>query len=198
MNDEQTAARVTPVFRQTDYPGTPDSETEAQLADLFASLFPGVAEPAFDQGHAGVAIAALNPELALNLARISGFLAVELPWCARLDLRELAIQTVNRHFGCEYSFRSRISIAEAAGVSKQMQDALDEWQESPLFSSEQRLVIEYAHATVTGKVPQPLFDRIKHSFGEKGAVECTAIISFWAFWAMFLNATRPDDDARNI
>ena len=184
-------ARVTAVHRPGDYPD-PDEATRQDLAELFGHLFPGKADPEIDQSHAGVAIAALNPKLALNLSRLSAFIALELPWCQRRDLRELAIQAVNVHFGCDYSFRARIPNAEAAGISTEQQAALHDWQTSALFDDEQRLVIEYAHAVADGKVPEDLFARIVGRYGEKGTVELTAVVAFWSFWAMFLNATRPD------
>lgn len=185
-------ARVTAIFRPGDFPSErQDPKARQQLADLFGTLFPGVADPAFDEHHAGMAIAAQSPGLALMLARASGFIAGELPWSQRKDLRELAIQTVNHHFASHYSYRSRIAIGESVGITAEMQDALPNWKASGLFDDEQGLVIDYAKAVATGSVPQPLFDRVVTTFGEQGAVECTAVAAFWAFWALFLNATHP-------
>jgi ABC-type uncharacterized transport system ATPase subunit len=137
-------------------------------------------------------IAALNPKLALNLAKLSGFIALELPWCERRDLRELAIQSVNVHFKSAYSFKARKPTAEAAGISAEQQAALESWETSDLFEDEQRLVIAYAHAVASGAVPPEIFSRVADRYGEKGAVELTTVIAFWSFWAMFLNATRPE------
>jgi alkylhydroperoxidase family enzyme len=182
-------ARVTLINRPEHYPGTPDEATKADIAALFAALFPGEADPEINQFHAGVAIAAHNPKLALNLARMSGLIAGELGWCQRKDLRELAIQALNLHYRSDYSFRSRMATATACGISAEQQAALPDWRGSTLFDGEQRLTIEYAEAVVTGDVPEELFARVKAQWGEQGAVECTALIGFWAFWAMFLNAT---------
>lgn len=182
-------ARVTTIDKPEAYPGTPDEATRQDLADLFAAMFPGNPAPEIDKFHAGVAIAAHSPRLALNLAKLSGLIAGELGWCQRKDLRELAIQTLNLHFKSDYSFQCRAGIAADAGISHQQQAALSKWQTSSLFDAEQRLTIEYAGAVVTGNVPEPLFARVKAQWGERGAVECTALIGFWAFWAMFLNAT---------
>ncbi|MBW8785505.1 MAG: hypothetical protein JF593_12860 [Novosphingobium sp.] len=181
--------RVKPVFRPTD---VSDEAGRAAVTAMFAQLMPGVVAPAFDESHAGMAIAARNPQLALHLAKISGFLAGELPWSQRKDLRELAIQTVNRHYRCDYSFRARVPIAEAAGISRELQDSLGNWRASGLFDAEQRLVVEYAEGVVGGAVPAELFARAVTAFGEAGAVECTAVIAFWGFWAMLLNATAAD------
>ena len=182
-------ARVTTINRPGDYPGNPDAATSEDLAALFAGLFPGNPDPEINKFHAGVAIAAHNPKLALNLARLSGLIAGELGWCQRKDLRELAIQTLNLHYKSDYSFQCRAGIAADAGLSHEQQAALASWQSSSLFDEEQQLTIEYTNAVVTGAVPDELFARAKARWGELGAVECTALIGFWAFWAMFLNAT---------
>jgi alkylhydroperoxidase family enzyme len=184
-------ARVTAIRKPSEYPGTPDEVTRQDLAELFATLFPGVPDPAFDGTHDGLAIAAQNPKLALHLARLSGFIAGQLPWCQHRGLRELAIQALNLHFKSGYSFQSRVHHAEAAGISAVMLAALPFWKTSSLFDEEQRLTIEYTNAVVTGEVPEELFARVVRQFGEKGAVECTALVAFWSFWAMMLNATRP-------
>ncbi len=179
-------ARVKPVHRASDYQGDP-----AEISTLFATLFPGVEAPAFDGNHDGMAIAALNPKLALVLAQTSRFLALDLAWCARADLRELAILTVNLWYKSTYSLQSREATVRACGISDAMAAAVPDWRGSDLFDDEQRLVIEYSQAVVTGDVPAALFDRVVAAFGETGAVEFTSVVGFWSFWAMFLNATRP-------
>ena len=184
-------ARVTAVYRPGDHPDFRDGATAKELSDLFGYLFPNATAPQIDGAHDGIAIAAQNPTLALNLSKLSRFMALELTWSQRHDLRELAIQALNLHFNCDYSFNSRIRSAEAAGVSIDLQRALPNWRQSKLFNAEQKLVVEYTLAVVNGKVPDELFARVAAAFGEKGAVEFTAVVGFWAFWAMFLNATRP-------
>lgn len=179
--------RVKGIFRPSDYPGNP-AEAEA----LFAALCPGMSDPQIDRDHAGLAIAAHQPRLALLLSQLSRFLALDTGWGQRADLRELAIQTVNLHFGCGYGFAARMRPADAAWLSAEMLAALPFWRHSPLFDAEQRLVIEYAHAVASGDVPAPLFARIRDAYGERGAVECTSIIALWSFWAMMLNAMGPD------
>jgi alkylhydroperoxidase family enzyme len=184
-------SRVTAVYKPSDYPGTPDEQTRADLAELFGHMFPGVDDPEIDKPHSGVAIAALNPRLALMLSKLSGFAALQLEWSKRADLREIAIQTVNLHFKSDFSAQSRFKAWEAVGLSKDQLAALPYGRTTNLFDEEQRLVVEYAQAVVAGEVPEALFARVAERFGEKGAVECTAVIGIWSMWAMLLNATRP-------
>jgi alkylhydroperoxidase family enzyme len=184
-------SRVTAVHKPSDYPGAPDDKTREDLAALFGHMFPGVEDPEIDRAHSGVAIAALNPGLALHLSKLSGYAALQLGWTQRADLRELAIQTVNLHFESDYSAQSRYRAWEAAGLRLEQLAALPFWKTTPLFDDEQRLVIEYALAVVTGDVPEELFARVVARYGEKGAVECTAVVGIWSMWAMLINATRP-------
>ncbi|MFT3929130.1 MAG: hypothetical protein QM709_02430 [Spongiibacteraceae bacterium] len=181
--------RVRGVFKQNQYPYPLDEKTGSDLDELFSYLFSGNKTGEIDQSHIGVAIAAQNPRLALMLTQMSRFMALELPWCQRADLRELAIQTVNVHFRSDYSFNTRAKTALACGISIEQQHAIADYEQTNLFSPEQKLVIEYANAVVRGRVEDSLFARAKESFGEKAVVEMTSVIGLWSFWAMFLNAT---------
>jgi alkylhydroperoxidase family enzyme len=184
-------ARVTEIYKPSQYPGTPGEDTRQDLTELFQYLKPGASDPEIDERHAGIAIAAQNPQLALALAKLSGFIGGKLPWCQRQDLRELAIQTVNLHFKSDYAFNARIPNAAAGGIRTEMLAALPSWRTSGVFTAEQRLIIEYTHAVAAGEVSDELFARVVERYGEKQAVECTALIAFWSFWALFLNATHP-------
>lgn len=184
-------ARVTPIYRPEDYPGEPDAATRAGLADLFAHLRPGDPNPEIDRGHAGVAIAAQNPTLALHMAKMSAFIALELEWCQRRDLLELAIQTTHWHYKCDFSFEARLPYLERLGLNPHLLAALPYWRTSSLFDDEQRLVVEHTLAALSGDVPEELFARVVERFGEKGAVEFTTTVGWFALWAMLINATRP-------
>lgn len=183
--------RVTPVFAPADYPGSPDHETAQSLIALFSELFPQQEEPRIDETHTGLAIAAHSPKFALNLSRLTTDVALELGWSERPDLMELAIQAVNTHFNCSFSFETRLPRAEATGIGLERIAALPLWRTSRLFDDEQRLVLEFTHAAVTGTVPDELFVRIKDRYGEKGVVELTALIATFSLWAIMIGVTCP-------
>jgi alkylhydroperoxidase family enzyme len=184
--------RLTGIFKPSDYPGTPDETTQAGLATLFGTFFPGVEDPAFDDHHAGMAIAAHHPKFALELGMIGRTLILESGWGQRAVLRELAIAALNLHFKSDYSFQSRLPAVRRAGVPMELLAALPYWRTSPMFDAEQRLVIEYTMAVVTGDVPEDLFARVVAAFGEKETVEFTSIVGLWSMWAMLINAARPE------
>lgn len=184
-------SRIKPVFRPSDYPGTPDDQTRQDLGELFDALFPGVEDPEIDGPHTGMAIAAHSPKFALNLSRLTGCVVLSLPWCERRDLMELVIQSVNLHFKCDFSFETRLPYAETTGIGKERIAALPLWRTSSLFDEEQRLVIEYANAVVTGEVSDELTSRAVARFGERGTIEMSAVIGTFSLWAMLINSARP-------
>jgi len=185
--------RVRGVFKPADYSGPPDEATMRDLARLFDRICPGDPDPQFHGSQAGWAIlAAQSPKLALMVLELTEYIARETAWCGRRDLRELAIQTVNLHYRCEFSFRSHLAYARDAGVGAELLAAIPYWRTSSLFDDEQRLVIEYANAVLSGDVPDALFARAVEAYGEKGVIEFTSVVGCWSFWAMLLNATRPE------
>ena len=183
--------RVKPIWSVSDYPLGSDGSPDQDFAALFAKLFPGVEDPHIDDAHAGTAITALNPKLATHFADLSRFMALDLGWSKRADLRELAFATLHLQLRATYPFESRLAAAKACGLSAEQLAAIPLYERSTLFDDEQKLVIEYTRAVVACSVEDALFERVVARFGETGAVEFTAIVGFWSCWAMLLNAVRP-------
>jgi alkylhydroperoxidase family enzyme len=181
--------RVKCVYKPTDYPGSPDAATRQDLDDLFEHLSPG--QPKVEP-HSGYALLAQSPRLALNIARLGDYIVRDMPWTQRRDLRELAIQALNLHFKCDFSFQAHLHYAQAAGISLEQQAAIPYWRTSNLFNDEQRLVIEYSFAVAAADVPGELFSRVVEQYGERGTIEFTAAVAWWSFWDMILNAARPE------
>lgn len=182
------AARVRLVLRPGDHPAPAEREAEAAL---FAAVFPGKPDPEIDDNHLALAALAQNPALAQMAARMSGFLMLETAWGRRVDLRELVLQVVNRTLGCDYGAETRLGAARTAGLSDAQLAALAAGNDQP-FDDEQRLIIAHTRACLAGPVPAELFASVVERYGEQQAVECTAIIGLWTFWAIITNATRPD------
>ncbi len=131
-----------------------------------------------------MAVMAQSPKLALPAAKLSAAVIVGSDWGQRANVRELAFQTVASHFADRFSAEARRPNAEAAGLTPQQLAAIPDWQAATLFDEEQCLVIEYAQAVVTGRVPADLLARVVARYGEQEAVECSTAIAFWSFWAM--------------
>lgn len=191
---DKNNARVKPRFRPADYPAALNEAARRDVTALFNFLAPDAAAPEIDDAHMGLAIAALNPKLALNLAKMSVFMAQDLPWSPQPQLRELAIQAVNFRYHCGYTLRARRARAEALGLGADVLAAIPNWQSSALFSAAQRQVIAYTNAVISGNVHEILSKEMIDEYGETGVVELTAAIGWWSMWAMFINALRPDTE----
>jgi alkylhydroperoxidase family enzyme len=158
-------------------------------------MFPGQPDPQIPGNHSAFATVARNPQLALRLIKLSDYIVTEMPWTVQhRDLRELAIQTLNLHFKCDFSFQSHLRPARLLGISLEQQACLPFWRTANVFSEEQRLVIEYTLAVVAGDVPDELFARVVKQYGEQDALGLTVAVAWWSFWAMIINATGTDFD----
>jgi alkylhydroperoxidase family enzyme len=187
-------ARVKLVFKPSDYP-TPSEADKKALKELFDHMYPGQSNPEIPGKSSAFATVTQNPRLALLLVKLSDYIVGEMSWTAkRVDLRQLAIQTLNYHFKCHFSFQSHLRPAAAAGIRLEQQATIPFWDTVNTFNDEQRLVIEYTLAVVKGEVSDELFARVVKQYGEREAVEFTAGIAWWSFWAMIINATRTDFD----
>lgn len=181
--------RVQAVFRRADFqPSSGASEADADR--FFAAVAPG-ADGLIARDHAGMAIAGINPNLALQLGATSRLMALDLEFAKRADLRELAIQIAHLRCGSGFGFESRLAACRAAGLDNDQIATLALWRTSALFSEDQRLVMEYADAAFDRAIGDDLLARFVAAFGEKGAIECAAIVGFWTCWAIIIDVARP-------
>lgn len=182
--------RVRAVFQRSDF--LPDTGASHEDADaLFSQLASGKQDFVIPRDHAGMAVVGINPKLAMQMGAMSRFLALELTFSQRADLRELAIQVAHLKSGCGFGFESRLAAAKAAGISPEQLAVLALWRTTSLFDTEQRLVIEYAEAVCGHAVSDELLTRFVAVLGEKAAVECAAVVGFWTCWAMIINVAQP-------
>lgn len=184
-------ARLKIAHRPEDCGGTPRDAEE-----LFELFFRDGTERRFRGAQQGWGlIAAQDPQIAVAMVKLTRMIARRPFLAARPDLRELAVQTVNLHFRCEFSFRSHLTHLAQVGLTLETIAALPYWRTSELFDDEQKLVVEYSLALVAGYVPDELHERVTAAFGEPGAAELAFAVAHWSFWAIFLNAAQPDIDA---
>jgi alkylhydroperoxidase family enzyme len=165
------------------------------IEDLFRLLFPQGGERVLSGGQQGWGLlAAQDPQLAITLVKLTKMIAAGPFLAARPDLREIAVQAVNMHFRCEFSYRSHLNYLDKVGLSIGTIAALPYWRNSSLFDTEQKLVIEYSLAAVSGDVSDELHHRTAAVFGPRAVAELALAVSHWSFWAIFLNAAQPDID----
>jgi AhpD family alkylhydroperoxidase len=91
-------------------------------------------------------------------------------------LAELKAATLTQ---CEYCIDIGSHIAYRAGVSEEQLLALPRYRESPLFSDDEKLVLDYAVgvSSTPVSVSDELFERLRARFDESQVVELTNIIA---------------------
>jgi len=95
-------------------------------------------------------------------------------------LRSLVTVRVSQLNHCAFCVDINSATLAKRGVSMRKIEALPSWRESPLFSPEERLALEYAEAmTMTGAgVSDELRQRLKNQWTDDGIVELTGLIAF--------------------
>lgn len=104
-------------------------------------------------------------------------------------LRELAVLILMKRLDSEYGFVRHIEIAQRAGLTREQIDAIGSYQNSSLFSDNDKLILRYAEdLTMKAKVDDDLFARVEKLIGKKNILELTAATAFWNMMARNLNA----------
>lgn len=135
-----------------------------------------------------------SPELAGRTADLGTYVRFEST-LSDAD-RELAILTTAREFDCPYEWAMHQPIAVEAGVSDAALDVVSERRETDRLDDE-AVVIEYGRELFGERsVSDETFDAAFDRYGERGVVELTATMGYYAMIACVLNAfeVRPNAD----
>ena len=117
-----------------------------------------------------------------NLLRRFLALGGELRNGTALDpkLRELALMTVGRLTGAEYEFTHHWNLARRVGVSREQLEHLADFETSPLFNEQERLVQRYAlEATLNVKVTDATFEALRKSLDTRRLMEVVQNVAFY-------------------
>jgi alkylhydroperoxidase family enzyme len=117
-----------------------------------------------------------------NLLRRFLALGGELRNGTQLDpqLRELALLTVGRLTNAEYEFTHHWNIARRVGVAREKLEALADFENSPLFSDQERLVMRYAvEATENVKVSDATWNALTKFLDTRRMMELVQNVAFY-------------------
>ena len=105
-------------------------------------------------------------------------------------LKDLAATRVATRVGCQFCIDIGSALGRQAGVTEEQLRDFHNYRISPLFSDEERVVMEYAEELTKEQVqvPEELFARLREHFDEAQIVELTAAIAIENFRARFNNA----------
>jgi AhpD family alkylhydroperoxidase len=126
------------------------------------------------------------------------FLGVALPYgmidrkSSPIDpvLRSLVTVRVSQLNGCRFCVDLNSATLLRRGVDLEKVNALDNWQQSPLFTDTERIALEYAEAVTlrSSAIDDGLIQQLKSHFDEDAVVELTALIGFQNLSSKFNSA----------
>ena len=141
-----------------------------------------------------------SPELAGRTAHLGSYVRFE----SSLDrkLLELAALTAARELGCKHEWAAHIVHGQKVGISLETIRAIHQQKATEHFSTEDAQVISYVREIINAhRVTEPTFQAMYQRLGEKGLVELSATIGYYAMLACTMNAfdvytTTPPEDLK--
>lgn len=104
------------------------------------------------------------------------------------NLRELAILRVGILNEAPYERYQHVRIAQRVGVPQSQIDALSQWEQSSVFNNEEKAVLRFTdEETISAKVSDDTFNRVKELLGEEGVVELTITVGYYGLVCRVLN-----------
>ncbi|HYZ40492.1 MAG TPA: carboxymuconolactone decarboxylase family protein [Stellaceae bacterium] len=103
------------------------------------------------------------------------------------QLRNLVSQMASRASGCGYCMAHTAHTAGRVGVPEAKEDALWEYETSPLFSDAERAALRVAHgaAQVPNAVTDEDFNELKRYYTDAQIVDIVAVIALFGFLNRF-------------
>lgn len=139
-----------------------------------------------------------SPEMAQRTMHLGSYVRFE----STLDHKvlEFTALVAARELDCKHEWAAHVNHAQKAGVSLETIRMVHQKKGAEIFSSEDAQIVSFVREMIqTRRVSEPTFQAIFNRFGEKGMVELTATIGYYAMLACTLNtfdvytATPPDD-----
>ena len=132
---------------------------------------------------------ARSPKLFLGVALLYGMIDRK---SSPIDpvLRSLVTVRVSQLNGCRFCVDLNSATLLRRGVDLEKVNALDNWQQSPLFTDTERIALEYAEAVTlrSSAIDDGLIQQLKSHFDENAVVELTALIGFQNLSSKFNSA----------
>jgi 4-carboxymuconolactone decarboxylase len=127
-----------------------------------------------------------SPELAHRTMHLGSYVRFE----STLDHKviEFAALVAARELDCKHEWAAHVNHGQKAGISLETIRAVYRKEAVETFSLEDAQIVSFIREMIhTHRVSEPTFQAIYHRFGEKGMVELTATIGYYAMLACTLN-----------
>ena len=139
-----------------------------------------------------------SPELALRTMHLGSYVRFE----STLDhkLIEFTALVAARELDCKHEWAAHVNHAQKAGVALETIRLVHQKRGVETFSSEDAQIVSFVREMIHNhRVSEPTFQAIYNRFGERGMVELTATVGYYAMVACTLNTfdvytfTPPED-----
>ena len=139
-----------------------------------------------------------SPEIAARTAHLGSYIRFE----SSLEHKvvEFTALVAARELECKHEWAAHIMHGQKAGIPMETIRAVHQKQGAESFSSEDAQILSFVREMIhSHRVTEPTYQAIYGRFGEKGMVELTATIGYYAMLACTLNTfdvytfTPPED-----
>ncbi len=104
-------------------------------------------------------------------------------------LRELAILRVGDLAEAIYEWTQHVPLGLAAGLTEQQIKTMRQWKDSPLFSDQERAVLQYTDEVAQNiRVSEETFEALKDFLTEEQIVELTTTIGYYGMVSRIIEA----------
>ena len=104
-------------------------------------------------------------------------------------LRELAILRVGDLAEATYEWTQHVPIGIMAGLTDQQIKAMHQWKDSPLFSNQERAILQYTDEVAQNiRVSEETFKAVRDFLTEEQVVELTTTIGYYGMVSRILEA----------
>lgn len=101
--------------------------------------------------------------------------------------RELAIIRISHLCGSDYEWAQHVPIALRSGLTREQLEAIENWQNSDLFTAEEKTILAYTEEVVRNSEPsEETFKAASEFLDHTSLVELTFSIGYWSMVAKFL------------
>lgn len=112
-------------------------------------------------------------------------------------LRELAILVAGHFWQSDFAVESHVALARKAGLPDAVIAEVVAGRE-PTGTAEHQAIYRFSRAQLTtGRVGDDDFNAVCAHFGERGAIDLTAIVGYYSYVSLLLNLDRRSDEAEN-
>ena len=130
-----------------------------------------------------------SPAVLGAATHLGAYLRFESPLA--MDLSELAIIITARRWSQNYEWGAHRKIAEQAGLSPNVAQAVREGRRPDGMTVEQQIIYDFCtEVHSNGQVCDVTYDKAKNAFGEQGVIDITTICGYYSLLAMVMNVAR--------